>query len=318
MRRVYSIWAGVVLGIASLHAAAQTKTVTLLVPFSAGGTVDIVARQLSKDLSTQLGQNVVVDNKPGAGGTMASSLLARAAPDGLTLMVMHQGVAFNPKLYDKLPFDTRRDLVPVAVIGSTPNAFVATRSLPVNSLSEFLVYARAHPGELSYASGGVGSSSHVAMESLMSVANIKMTHIPYKGGGAALTDLIGGRVQVMLQSLASLKGAIDNKQLKALATSGLQRNEALPSVPTIDESGLKGFEFLPWYGVFAPPGTPAALLDRIHDAVNASLRNPENKRALALQGMDLTDRSRKQFTDLYLADLDHWGKVIESLNIKGE
>lgn len=303
---------------ASLSSAQTSKTTTIIVPFAAGGTVDIVARQLAPDLGKSLGDNIVVDNKGGAGGTIATAKLATSSPDGKTILFHHMGFVFNPALYDKLPFDTRKDIVPVADIGVTPNVLVVTNSLPAKNITEFLAYARKNPGKINYGSGGVGSAGHLAMEMFEESANFTATHVPYKGSGPAITDLISGQIQAMLMTIASIKPYIDSGQVRALATSGLTRTPSLPTIPTLNESGLKGFSFEPWYGVFAPAKTPQKTLEQINAAVNEALKNPENQAKLAGQGLEVKPMTMPQFAAMVEADLVKWDKVIKRLNIKAE
>ena len=298
---------------------AQTvKVTTIIVPFAAGGTVDIVARQLSLDLGNNLGDSIVIDNRGGAGGTIATAKLATSTPDGKAIMFHHRGFVFNPALYEKLPFDTRKDIIPVADIGVTPNVLVVTNKFPAKTVAEFLAYARANPQKINYGSGGVGSAGHLAMEMFQEVGNFHATHVPYKGSGPAITDLISGQIQAMLMTIAAIKPYIDSGQVRAIATSGLVRTPSLPSVPTLNESGLKGFSYEPWYGVFAPAKTPVKTLDQIHSAVNEALKNPENQAKLAGQGLEVKPMTRQQFATMVDSDLDKWSKVIKKLNIKAE
>jgi len=306
------------LSFVGLSSAQTSKTTTIIVPFATGGTVDIVARQLAPDLGKSLGDNIIVDNKGGAGGTIATARLATSNADGKTIMFHHMGFVFNPALYDKLPFDTRKDIIPVADIGVTPNVLVVTNSLPTKNITEFLTYARKNPGKINYGSGGVGSAGHLAMEMFEDAGNFQATHVPYKGSGPAITDLISGQIQAMLMTIASIKPYIDSGQVRALATSGLARTPSLPTLPTLNESGLKGFSFEPWYGVFAPAKTPQKTLEQINAAVNEALKNPENQAKLAGQGLEVKPMSMPQFAAMVDADLAKWDKVIKRLNIKAE
>ena len=306
------------LSFVGLSGAQTSKTTTIIVPFATGGTVDIVARQLAPDLGKSLGDNIIVDNKGGAGGTIATAKLATSNADGKTIMFHHMGFVFNPALYDKLPFDTRKDIIPVADIGVTPNVLVVTNSLPAKNITEFLAYARKNPGKINYGSGGVGSAGHLAMEMFEDAGNFQATHVPYKGSGPAITDLISGQIQAMLMTIASIKPYIDSGQVRALATSGLARTPSLPTLPTLNESGLKGFSFEPWYGVFAPAKTPQKTLEQINVAVNEALKNPENQAKLAGQGLEVKPMTMPQFAAMVDADLAKWDKVIKRLNIKAE
>lgn len=295
-----------------------SRPVNVLAPFAAGGTVDIVARLVGQRLSTELKQPFTVENRGGAGGTIATGMLARAAPDGYTLMLHHLGLAFNAALYDKLPFDTARDVVPVAYVGATPNVLVVTNSLPVNSVAEFLAYAKNKPGAINYGSGGLGSAGHLPMEVLQASAGIRLTHVPYKGSGPAITDLIAGQIQAMLLTIPAVLAYIQSGKLRAIATSGEKRTPALPNLPTLDEAGVKKFDYSPWYGYFAPKGTPAPILAKLHAAINKSLQDPAVAGKLAQQGLEVQPMTREQFGEIVTRDLAAWNKTIRALGVKVE
>jgi tripartite-type tricarboxylate transporter receptor subunit TctC len=295
-----------------------TKSVTVLVPFAAGGTVDIVARTVTQRLGVELGQTFVVDNRGGAGGIIATTALARSAPDGHTLLFHHMGLVFNAALYDKLPFDTQRDIAPVAIIGATPNVLVVNNAIPATSVREFIALAKAKPGSINYGSGGIGSAGHLPMELLQSTAKIDLVHVPYKGSGPAITDLMGGQIQAMLLTIPAVMPFVSAGKLRAIATSGKRRSPALPDLPTLDEAGLPGFEYSPWYGVFAPAGTPAPILAKIHAAINKVLAEPEIRDKLGKQGLEVQPMTREEFAAIVHTDMPKWAKVIRDLGIKGE
>jgi len=321
MTRIFRRLAAAFLSLFALAACAQdwpTKPVTILVPFAAGGTVDIVTRIVAQRLSVELGQPFVVDDHGGAAGTIATAAMARSAPDGYTLLVHHMGLVFNATLYRHLPYDTLKDIAPVASIGATPNVLVVNKDLPVKTVPEFIAFARAKPGAISYGSGGIGSAGHLPMELLQSSAHIEMLHVPYKGSGPALTDLMGGRIQAMLLTIPAVMPYIAGGQLRAIATSGAKRSPALPQLPTLAESGVPGFEYEPWYGLFAPAGTPQPVLDRIHDAINKVLHEPEVADKLAKQGLEVKPMTRDEFASTVRADVPKWGQVITKLGIKVE
>ena len=321
MTRIFRRLAAAFLSLFALAACAQdwpTKPVTILVPFAAGGTVDIVTRIVAQRLSVALGQPFVVDDHGGAAGTIATAAMARSAPDGYTLLVHHMGLVFNATLYRHLPYDTLKDIAPVASIGATPNVLVVNKDLPVKTVPEFIAFARAKPGAISYGSGGIGSAGHLPMELLQSSAHIEMLHVPYKGSGPALTDLMGGRIQAMLLTIPAVMPYIAGGQLRAIATSGAKRSPALPQLPTLAESGVPGFEYEPWYGLFAPAGTPQPVLDRIHDAINKVLHEPEVADKLAKQGLEVKPMTRDEFASTVRADMPKWGQVITKLGIKVE
>lgn len=310
--------AALALGALALPLAAQdwpAKTVTLEVPFAAGGTVDIVARTIGQRLSAQAGQSFVVENRGGAGGTIATGVVAHAAADGHMLLFHHMGLAFNATLYKQLPYDPDKDIVPVALIGATPNVLVVNKSLPVHSVREFLDYAKSKPGAIAYGSGGVGSAGHLPMELLHSMTGVDLVHVPYKGSGPAITDLLGGQIQAMLLTIPAVMPYVASGKLRAIATSGRERSPALPDLPTLEEEGVKGFEYAPWYGVFAPGGTPPAVLDRIHDAVNKVLGDPEVAKQLGSQGLEVHPVSRAEFARMVREDTARWAGIIRKLGL---
>jgi len=294
-----------------------TRPIRMLVPFAPGGSVDIVARVVGLKLSEDLGQPIVVENKSGAGGTIATAMLAKSPADGYTLMVMHQGLVFNASLYANLPYDTLKDIVPTAHIGATPNALVVN-ALPVKSVKEFLDYARANPGRIAYGSGGVGSAGHLSMELLQSLTSTKLTHVPYKGSGPALTDLMGGQVQAMLLTLPAVISYVKSGKLRAIATSGSRRSGALPELPTIAEAGVPGYEYAPWYGVFGPGTLPRELVIRLNVSVNKVLEDAAVRDKLAQQGLEVHAMDSARFAELLRADVARWGKIMRDLGIRAD
>jgi tripartite-type tricarboxylate transporter receptor subunit TctC len=294
------------------------RPIRMLVPFSAGGTVDIVARLLGAKLSADLGQPFVVENKGGAGGTIAAAMLAKSAGDGYTLMMMHQGLAFNASLYSDLPYDTLRDLAPIALVGATPNALVVTHLLPVKTVQEFLAYARSNPGRIAYGSGGIGSAGHLSVELLQSLTGTKLTHVPYKGSGPAITDLISGQIQAMLLTMPAVMPYVKGGKVRAIATSGARRSPALPDLPTIAEAGVPGYEYTPWYAVFGPGTLPRELTARINAAVNKALADAGLGEKLAQQGLEVHAMASDQFKEIVRGDVARWGKIIRELGIRGE
>ena len=319
--RLYAGIACVVGFLAASIAAAQSpwpaKPITMIVPFATGGTADIVARTLAPKLGRELGQTLVVDNKGGAGGTIGTALLARAPADGYTIMVHHMGITFNASLYDRLPFDTLRDIAPVAYIGATPNVLVVTNSLPVQNIQEFFALARRYPGTINYGSGGVGSAGHLPLEVLQSMMGLKLVHVPYKGSGPAITDLISGQIQTMLLTVPAVMSYIQSSKLRPLATSGSRRTPALPNLPTLEEAGVSGFEYAPWYGVFAPAKTPSPIVQRLHASINKVLAEPDIRDRLAPQGLEVQALTREQFAEKVKGDTAKWGETIRGLGIKG-
>ena len=294
------------------------RAVRVLVPFSAGGTVDIVARIVGAKLASNLGQPFLVENKPGAGGTIAAAQLAKSPGDGYTLMMMSQALAYSASLYPDLPYDTLRDLAPIAFVGATPTVLVVTHLLPVRTVQEFLAYARANPGRIAYGSAGVGSAGHLAVELLQSLTGIRLTHVPYKGNAPVLTDLIGGQIQVSLLTLPSVMPYVKGGKVRALATSGSRRSPALPEVPTIAEVGVPGYEYTPWYGMFGPGTLPKELIARLNAAVNKALAEAGLGEKLAQQGLEVHAIASDQFREIVRGDVARWGKIIRELGIRGE
>ena len=295
-----------------------TRPIRILVPFAPGGTVDIVARVVGLKLSEDLGQPIVVENKSGAGGTIATAMLAKSPADGYTLMMMHQGLAFNASLYASLQYDTLKDIVSIAHIGATPNALVVANAMPVRSVKEFVDYARVNPGRIAYGSGGVGSAGHLSMELLQSLTATKLTHVPYKGSGPALTDLMGGQVQAMLLTLPAVISHVKSGKLRAIATSGSRRSGALPELPTIAEAGVPGYEYTPWYGVFGPGTLSRELVTRLNVSVNKVLADAALRDQLAQQGLEVHAMDSARFAELLRADVVRWGKIIRDLGIRAD
>jgi tripartite-type tricarboxylate transporter receptor subunit TctC len=312
------LFAGIFAAVQALAQAYPARPIRMLVPFSAGGTVDIVARLVGAKLSEELGQQVVVDNRGGAGGTIATAMLARSPGDGYTLMVMHQGLAFNATLYSSLPYDTLRDLVAIAYVGATPNVLVVTDALPVKTLPEFLAYARANPGSIAYGSGGIGSAGHLSVERLQSLTGIKLTHVPYKGSGPAITDLVSGQIQAMLLTMPAVMPFVKSGKVRAIATSGARRSPALPELPTIAEAGVPGYEYTPWYGIFGPATMPQELVARLNQALNKILAEAGIAEKLAQQGLDVGPMSSGEFAEILRSDVARWGKIIRDAGVRAE
>jgi len=302
----------------ALGQAYPTRPIRMLVPFAPGGTVDLVARLLGAKLSEELGQPLVVENKGGAAGTIGTAALAKSLGDGYTLMTMHQGLAFNASLYPDLPYDTLRDLTPIANCGATPNALVVTNALPVKTMQEFLAYARAKPGGIAYGSGGIGSAGHLSVELLQSLTGTKFTHVPYRGSGPAITDLISGQIQAMLLTMPSVMPYVKSGKVRALATSGARRSPALPDLPTIAEAGVPGYEYTPWLGVFGPGTLPKPLVAQLNAAVNTSLADAGVREKLAQQGLEVQSLTSDEFTVIVRADVARWGKIIRKLGVRAE
>ncbi|OZI26541.1 hypothetical protein CAL26_04235 [Bordetella genomosp. 9] len=300
------------------HAADDwpTKPLTMLIPYAPGGTTDIIGRVLADKVGRILGQTVVADNRGGAGGTIAGTMLARSNPDGYTFMLEHIGFAFNASLYPHLSYEPLKDITPVAYVGQTPNVLVVTNSMPVKTFKEFLDYARAHPGAVNYGSGGVGSAGHLPMAWLQSKEHLTLTHIPYKGSGPAITDLISGRIEAMLLTIPAVLPYIRSGQVRPLATSGAARAASLPDLPTMQEAGVKGFDYEPWYGVFVRTGTPPAVVAKLHDAINKALADPDTQKKMLEQGLAVQTWTQQKFQQTVRDDTQKWHGIITSLNIR--
>jgi tripartite-type tricarboxylate transporter receptor subunit TctC len=297
--------------------AYPNHTIRLIVPFPAGGTTDILARDVAKKLTDTMGQAVVVDNRPGAGGNIGADLVAKSPPDGYTLLMGTVGThAINPSLYAKMPYDHIKDFVPVVLVAGVPNVLVVNPSVPINSVADLIKLAKAKPGSINFASSGSGTSIHLSGELFKTMAGVDMTHVPYKGSSPALTDLMGGQVQIMFDNLPSSLALIKAGKLRAVAVTSLKRAPALPDVPTIAESGLPGFEASSWFGVLAPAGTPAPIVAKLNAEVNKWLQSPEGKEQLLAQGAEVAGGSPEQFVAHIRAETDKWAKVVKASGAK--
>ena len=301
-------------------AAAQTypeHPIRLVVPFPPGGTTDIIAREVGQQLTQTLGQSVVIDNRPGAGGNIGSELVARSAPDGYTLLMCTVGThAINPSLYAKLPYDHIADFAPVILVASVPNVLEVTPTLPVYSVADLIKLAKQKPGQINFASSGSGTSIHLSGELFKAMAGVDMTHVPYRGSAPALADLISGQVQVMFDNLPSSLGQIKAGKLRAIAVTSAQRAPALPDVPTIAESGLPGFEATAWFGVVAPAGTPPAVIARINRDLNQWLQTPDAREKLLAQGAVAEGDTPQQFAAYIRAETEKWARVVKASGAK--
>jgi tripartite-type tricarboxylate transporter receptor subunit TctC len=291
--------------------------IRLVVPFPAGGTTDILARAAAQKLIEALGQPVVVDNRPGAGGNIGADLVAKSAPDGYTLLMGTVGThAINPSRYAKMPYDHVKDFVPVVLVAGVPNVLVVNPSVPVNSVADLIKLAKSKPGEINFASSGSGTSIHLSGELFKTMAGVDMTHVPYKGSAPALTDLIGGQVQLMFDNLPSALPQIKGGKLRAIAVTSLKRAPVLPDVPTIAESGLPGFEASSWFGVLAPAGTPAPVVAKLNAEVNKWLQSPEARDQLLAQGAAAAGGTPEQFAAHIRAETEKWAKVVKASGAK--
>jgi tripartite-type tricarboxylate transporter receptor subunit TctC len=293
------------------------KSIRLVVPFATGGTSEIVARSVANSLSTSLGQSVYVDNKPGGAGNIAMEEVKRANPDGYTLILGHVGtLAVNPALFGKkLPYDPSKDFAPVTLVAKVPNVIAVSEKSNYKTLGDLVADAKKNPGKINYGSAGNGSAGHLAMEYFSSEAGIDLVHVPYKGSGPMLTDLIGGQIQATFNGLPSLMGQIKGGALRPLAVGSLERSKVLPNVPTIAESGYKGFETSQWYGIMAPAGTPQPVIDRLQKEIAKSLKSKEDSKKMLDDGAVLVGDTPAQFGAFIKSEQSRWAKVVEKAKI---
>ena len=294
--------------------AYPTRPVRIIVPVAPGGALDIIARIVGQQLSGRLGQPFVIENRPGAGTNIGIEAAVRAPADGYTLLLIPQSVTTNATLYENLSFNFIRDIVPVAMLSSLPLVMEVSPQVPAKTVAEFIAYAKSNPGKVTMASGGTGSASHVGGELFKLMTGIDMLHVPYRGGSPALTDLIGGQVQVMFSPLPESIGAIKAGHVRALAVATVARSEALPEVPTVADS-VPGFDASTWQGIGAPRNTPAEIVERLNKEINAVLADPKIKERLAELGSVPTPMSPADFANLIAAETEKWGKVIRAANI---
>ncbi len=297
--------------------AYPSRPIRLLVGFAPGGGTDVMARLIQQSLSEKLGQQVVVENRPGAGTNIATEAVVHATPDGYTLLAASLANAGNATLYSDLKFNFIRDTVPVAGIALDPFVLEVTPSLPVKTIPELIAYAKANPGKVNYGSGGIGSGNQLTAEMFKSMAGIDLVHVPYRGAGPAMVDLMGGQVQVMFNTMGASLQHVRAGKLRALAVATKARQAALPDVPTVAEF-LPGYEASFWTGVAAPKGTPAAIVDKVNKAVNASLADANAKARLAEWGATALTGSPAEFGKFVADETEKWGKVIRAANIKAE
>jgi len=294
-------------------AAYPNKPIRLIVPFTPGGSTDILARAIGLELTKAWGQPVVIENVPGAGGSIGADKVAKASPDGYTLLMGHIGtLAVNPSLYPKLPYNAVKDFAPVAWVARVPNVLVVHPSVQAASVKELVALAKSRPGKLNYGSGGNGSAANLATEYFKVQTGTSLLHIPYRGTAPAVTDLLGGQIQVLFTGAPAVLGAIKNGQLRPLAVSSPKRIDILPNVPTVAEAGYKDFEADQWYGVVAPAGTPADIVTKLNVQINQSLSSNELKTRLNNEGAIATPDTPEAFGRLIVGEIARWKPVIQS------
>ncbi|MBL6458701.1 tripartite tricarboxylate transporter substrate binding protein [Belnapia sp. T6] len=292
------------------------QTIRLVVPFAAGGSTDVAARILAERLGQTLGQSVVVENRSGSAGFIGAESVAKASPDGYTLLMATTGLlSIAPHLYAQMPFDPMRDLAPVSLAFATDLVIAATNGLPVTTLQELLRYAKERPGAVSYASSGAGTTTHVATELFRLAAGLDLLHVPYRGSGPAMNDLVAGNVQLMVDQVASSIGQIKDGRIRALAVTGARRHPLLPDVPTVAEAGLAGAQATSWGGIMAPAHTPDAVIGKLNGAIRDALAQPAVQQRMAGAGADPAASSPAEFTSFIRAESEKWGKVVREGHI---
>jgi tripartite-type tricarboxylate transporter receptor subunit TctC len=302
------------------QAAAQTypsRPIRLIVPFLAGSATDVTARLLSEKLASALGGNIVVENKPGAGGNIGTDIVAKAEPDGYTLSYSASGpLAINKSLFSKLPYDPEKDLEPISLVAKLPNVLVVNaKTIPVNNVQEFIAYAKERPGKINYSSIGNGSSQHLAAVQFEQATGTSMKHVPYRGAPPIIVDLISGEVPVSFQNIPNVLAAINAGQARPLAVTTKTRSPVLPDVPTMEEAGLKGFESYAWFGFLAPKGTPAAIVERLNQETVKALADPALRKRMIEIGADPSPTSTAEFKTLIADEVVKWRKIIQDGNI---
>src|SRR5215208_271099 len=311
--------AGLLLALATAVAAQDypTKPVRLIIPFPPGGSNDVVGRMIATHLGEHLGKQVVVDNRSGAGGVIGTEIAANAAPDGYTLLIISSAHAYNPWLY-KLSYDPIKSFAPIGILASGPNVLAINPSLPVNSVKELVALAKQKPGDLQYASAGVGSFQHLGAELFKLEAQVDMLHVPFKGGGPAMIDVVGGHTKVMFSSLVQTTPHIKSGKLRALGTGGLKRNPVLPDVPTVAEAGVPDYGAVNWWGIVAPAGTPPVIVARLHKAITEVQDSPEVQKQFSNEGAEVVKKSTAEFGQFMISEMNKWERVVKEGGIKAE
>jgi tripartite-type tricarboxylate transporter receptor subunit TctC len=303
----------------AVFAAYPDRPIKLVVAYPPGGGTDIVARLIAPELSRRLGQPVSVDNRGGAAGNIGTEFAVRAPADGYTLLMGNVAPnAINVSIYKKLPYDPQKDLSPVSLVAITPNMLVVNNDLPVKTVADLIAYGKAHPGALNFPSAGQGTSSHLAGELFNTMAQVKMTHIPYKGGGAAFTDLLGGQVQVFFATMPAAIPFVRAGRLRAIAVTSDRRATALPDLPTVSEAGLPGFSATTWYGLYAPKGTPADIVSRLNRELKEALNVPAVRERLIQQGFEPQGNTPDEFSSFIAQEIAKWARVVKAAGVPAE
>jgi len=292
-----------------------SRPIRLVVPFAPGGSTDIIARILAQKLTEAWNQQVVADNRPGAGGSIAAEIVAKAPPDGYTLLMTSSGISITPSIM-KLGYDPRKDLLPVSLAVISPGVMVVHPSVPAKNVKELIALAKGKPGEVLYSSSGQGSGQHLSMEMFAQMTGTKLTHVPYKGTAPSITDVVAGRISVTIASVISTRAFFDSGKLRVLAVVAPKRTPALPQYPTVAESGVPGFGFDNWYGLFAPGTMPKALAQRIQQEVAKSVNSPDAQKLLIGQGLDPIGNTPDEFAKMYIDEMNRWAKVAKAIGMQ--
>jgi tripartite-type tricarboxylate transporter receptor subunit TctC len=319
VRRFAALFATIALLASALPASAQnypSRSIAVVVPFPAGGSADTLARLIGQMLSERLGQAVIVENKPGAGGNLGTDAVAKAAPDGYTLLLTPSSIAIAPALYTKLPFDPIKDFAPVTLLGSIPMVVVVYPEFPPKTLAELIALAKAKPGEISYASAGNGSTNHLAVELFKIKTGIDMLHVPYRGNPLAVVDVIAGRVPVFFDFVLTGLPHVREGKVRALAVTGAHRSQVLPDVPTVAEAGVPGFEASTWFAVYAPAGTKPEIVEKLNTEILAVLALPKIRERLTALGVDILAEGPQGLAALTKSDLEKWGPIVQKAGVK--
>ena len=303
-------------GVAQAQAPAYpSKSIRMIIALAPGGGVDTTGRFIAQKLNQAWGQPVIADNRPGAGGTLAAELTAKAPSDGYTLLMSSSGITITPSIM-KLPYDPYKDLLPITLAVISPGVLVVHPSVPAKNVKELVAFAKARPGELFYSSSGQGSGQHLAMAMLCQMTGVKMTHVPYKGTAPSITDLVGGRIAATVASVISTRPMFTSGKLRALATVGFKRTPALPEYPTVAESGVPGFGYENWYALFAPGGTDKAIAVKIQEQVAKAFLEPDTRKLLLGQGLDVLASTPDEFAKMYAAEIPRWAKVVKAVGLE--
>jgi tripartite-type tricarboxylate transporter receptor subunit TctC len=296
-----------------------SRTITLVIPFTPGGSTSIVGRVIADRMSQLLGESIVVDNRPGAGGTVGTKLVAKSEPDGYTLLLGYTGtLAIGPSLYKNVGYDPRKDFAPIGLIGHAPNSLVVHPSFPAKTVTELIAYAKAHPGQVNFGSAGVGTVSHICGEYFAQAAGITLVHIPYKGTAPALTDVLGGHIPMAFAPIPAAHANVSGGLLRALAVTSASRSTLLPDVPTISESGLPGFDISLYYGLVAPAGTPRAIVDKLNKELKAALASEDVKKQLSQDGTEIAPGTPEDYAAFIDKDEKKWSQLLKASRIEQE